>query len=487
MPLVVIGHNSHIAWGFTTTTADVEDLFVEKIDPRDPTRYLTPEGSAAFVTRHEKILVNGGAPVDLIVRATRHGPVLSDALPAGTADPGYVLALSATFLQPGDRSAQAVWEANRANNWTSFREAWRNFVGPIQNIVYADDSGTIGFMAPGLVPIRKKGEGWMPAPGWTGDYDWTGFIPFDALPSGTNPSSGRFVSANNKIVPDSYPYFISRDWDWPDRAERINALLDATPVQTPATSAAIQADTLSLEAKRLVPLMTQISPADAASRQALDLLRQWDFRMDRDKVAPLLFTAWLRQFSRAVLFGRFGAAVAGYWDLKPDVMEAVLTERPDWCDDPKRPGTQNCASRLAESLAAALAELRASLRRQHVGMALGPGAYCGFCQPGVQPHPDLARLVLAVNFDRWCCGHGGSRPQPYSQRPASLPTGIRRRPAHHYRSRLARGFAHDRHPRPVRQPALGPLCRSAAPLARLWPARPRSRSGYVDSRTGSRK
>jgi penicillin amidase len=358
VPLVVIGHNSHIAWGFTTTTADVEDLFVEKIDPRDPTRYLTPKGTAAFLTRHEKILVNGGAPVDLIVRATRHGPVLSDALPARNADPGYVLALSATFLQPGDRSAQAVWEANRANNWTSFREAWRNFVGPIQNIVYADDSGTIGFMAPGLVPTRKKGEGWMPAPGWTGDYDWTGFIPFDALPSGTNPSSGRFVSANNEIVPDSYPYFISRDWDWPDRAERINALLDATPVQTPATSAAIQADTLSLEAKRLLPLMTQISPADAASHQALDLLRQWDFRMDRNKVAPLLFTAWLRQFSRAVLFSRFGAAVAGYWDLKPDVMEAVLTERPDWCDDPKRPGTQNCAGRLAETLGAALRELR---------------------------------------------------------------------------------------------------------------------------------
>src|SRR5271165_5318887 len=296
VPLVVIGHNNHIAWGFTTTTADVEDLFIEKLDPKDPTHYLTPDGSVAFDLRHEMILVNGGAPVDLVVRATRHGPVLSDSLPTGTADPGYVLALSATFLQPQDRSAQAVWDANRANDWTSFRQAWRNFVGPIQNIVYADDGGTIGFLAPGLVPIRKKGEGWMPAPGWTGDYDWVGFIRFDALPAETNPPSGRFVSANNKIVPDSYPYFISRDWDWPDRAERINALLDATPVQTSATSAAIQADTLSLEAKHLVPLMTQIFPADAISRQALDLLRQWDFRMDRDKVAPLLFTAWLRYF-----------------------------------------------------------------------------------------------------------------------------------------------------------------------------------------------
>jgi penicillin amidase len=358
VPLVVIGHNSHIALGFTTTTADVEDLFVEKIDPANPARYLTPDGSAPFVTRQESILVRGGAPVDFTVRTTRHGPVLSDVLPAGTADPGYVLALSATFLLPGDRSAQALWEASHAVDWPSFKSAWRNFIGPVQNIVYGDDSGTIGFIAPGLVPIRKKGEGWVPAPGWTGEYDWDGFIPFDELPSGVNPPSGRFVSANNQIVPDSYPYFISRDWDLPDRAERINALLDATPAQTPTTSAAIQADTLSLMAERLVPLMTRITPGDPASRQALELMRQWDFRMARDQAAPLLFTAWLRQFSHAVLFGRFGEAVAGYWDLRPQVIEAVLTRRPDWCDDPKRPGSQTCADRLEQSLAAALAELR---------------------------------------------------------------------------------------------------------------------------------
>ena len=358
VPLVVIGHNSHIAWGFTTTTADVEDLFIEKIDPADPGRYLTPDGSAPFVTRRETIRVRDAAPIDFTVRTTRHGPVLSDVLPPGAADPGYVLALCATFLLPGDRSAQALWEANRAVNWPSFKSAWRNFVAPMQNTVYADDRGTIGFIAPGLVPIRKNGNGWMPVPGWTGEYDWDGFIPFDELPSGVNPSSGRFVSANNRIVPDSYPYFISRDWDLPDRAERINALLDATPVQTPASSATIQGDTLSLMAKQLVPVLTRITPTDPAEKAAVELLRHWDFHMDRDRPAPLLFTAWLRQFSRAVLFGRFGDAVAGYWGLRPDVIEAVLTQRPEWCDDPRHPGTENCSSRLVQSLSAALAELR---------------------------------------------------------------------------------------------------------------------------------
>ncbi len=304
--------------------------------------------------------MRGASTIDFSMRATRHGPVLSDALPPDAADRGYVLALAATFLTPKDRSAEALWHADRATDWPSFHAAWQDFVGPMTNTVYADDSGTIGFIAPGLVPIRGKGEGWMPVPGWTGEYDWQGFIPFDKLPSAVNPPSGHFVSANNKIVPDSYPYFLSRDWDLPNRAERIEALLAATPIQSPASSAAIQADTFSLMAKQLVPLMTQITPADEPSRAAIARLKQWDFRMDRGKVEPLLFTAWLREFSHAILFGRFGDGAAGYWDLKPRVMEAVLTERPDWCADPKQPGAVRCAARLAQALKTALSELRSA-------------------------------------------------------------------------------------------------------------------------------
>jgi len=302
--------------------------------------------------------VKGAAPVELTIRETRHGPVLSDALPPGAADPGFVLALAATFTISDDRSAEAIWEINRASDWPRFQAALRHFVGPIQNIVYADVDGTIGFIAPGLVPIRRNGQGWLPAPGWTGDYDWTGFIPSDALPRAVNPSSGHFVSANNKIVPDSYPYFLSRDWDLPNRAERIGTLLAATPMQTAASSAAMQADTLSLMAQHLVPLMTGAVAQTVPTRDAVERLKGWDFRMDREKAEPLMFTAWLREFSHSILFGRFGEAVSDYWDLRPRVMEAVLTERPDWCDDPKRPGEESCASRLAEALDTALARLR---------------------------------------------------------------------------------------------------------------------------------
>jgi penicillin G amidase len=354
---VVIGHNDKIAWGMTTTTADIEDLFIEKLDPADPNRYLTPGGSEPFATRQETIAVHGAAPVMLSVRATRHGPVVSDMLPPGTFDPGYAIALSATFLGDDDRSAEALWDVDRASDWAGFRDALKKFVGPPQNFVFADAGGTIGFIAAGRIPIRKRGNGWLPMPGWSGDYDWQGDIPFDELPQATNPASGFFVSANNKIVPDGYSFFISRDWDLPDRAARITELLTATPRQSPDASAAIQADTLSIMARRLVPLMTQIALSNESAREAIARLQQWDFRMDADKTEPLLFVAWLRAFARSVLFARLGPAAEDYWDLRPQVMEAILTQHPDWCDDPKQPGRETCQSRLAEALDTALGEL----------------------------------------------------------------------------------------------------------------------------------
>ena len=357
-PFVVIGHNDRIAWGFTTTGSDVEDLFVEKIDPADPTHYVTPEGSASFVTREETIAVKGSAPVTVTVRSTRHGPVLSDALPDNVAEKGYVLALQTTFLGDDDTSAEALWRMNRAADWNGFRSALRDLVAAQQNTVYADTGGVIGFIAPARIPIRKTGNGWMPVPGWTGEYDWTGWVPFDALPQGVDPKSGHFVSANNKIVPDSYPYFLSRDWDLPDRAERIEERLAEAPQQSQEASASIQADTLSIMARQLVPLMAGIDPQAADAKEAVARLRQWDFRMDRDKVEPLIFTAWLRNFAHDVLFARLGEAAEDYWDLRPQVMEAVLRERPEWCGDPTNPPATNCNARLEATLDAALAELR---------------------------------------------------------------------------------------------------------------------------------
>ena len=381
VPFVVIGHNDHIAWGFTVTGGDVEDLFIEKVDPAEPGRYLTPEGSAAFVTRQETIAINGAGPETLTVRSTRHGPVLSDVLPADTADTSYVLALQTTFLGDDDRTAEALWHLNRAEDWEQFRTALRDFAAPQQNMVYADTGGTIGYIAPARIPIRKSGNGWMPIPGWSGEYDWKGIVPFDALPQALNPPRGHFATANNKIVPDSYPYFLSRDWELPNRFERIEERLAEAPRQSQQASVAIQADTLSIMARRLVPLMTVITPKSTDAKDAVERLRRWDFRMERETVEPLIFTVWLRNFAHDVRFARLGEAAEDYWDLRSQVMEAVLRERPEWCGDPKGPPVTNCNARLEATLDAALAELHRSYGSDMNGWKWGRAHIAEFINP----------------------------------------------------------------------------------------------------------
>jgi len=357
-PVVIIGHNERIAWGFTNTGSDVSDLFIEKIDPEDAGKYLAPDGPQPFLTRRETIGVRGADPVELTVRETRHGPVLSDLadFPVPSKEPGYLLALQATYLMDGDRTPQAFWEMNRATDWASFYRALAKFDAPEQNIVYADVDGHIAFAAPARVPIRAKGDGWMPMPGWTGEYDWTGFVPFDELPKMVDPPSGRIVTANNKIVPDSYPFFLGRDWDTPYRAQRIAALLDRQP-QSVESTAAIQHDIFSTMADRLLPLMLEAPGSTPTARAALDRLKAWDRRMDKDKVEPLIFTAWLRELNRVLLANRLGATFEDYWSLHPAVIESILTDHRDRCDDPATEVVEVCSEQLGNALTRALDEL----------------------------------------------------------------------------------------------------------------------------------
>jgi penicillin amidase len=358
-PFIVLGHNAHIAWGFTTTESDVADLFIERIDPTDQSRYVTPDGPQPFVVREEQINVRGAEPVILAVRTTRHGPVISD-LPgnyAKTAAEGTVLALQATWLGEDDRTPDAAWALDHARNWREFRDGLKDFAAPQQNMVYADVDGNIGFIAPARVPIRGKGDGWLPSPGWSGAYDWTGYVPFDRLPQGLNPASGRFVSANNKIVPDNYPYFLGRDWDLPNRAARINSLLDAAPKQSPDTSAAMQGDTLSPMAKDLLPLLLETKPASKRAAAALERLKAWDGRMARDQAAPLLFAAWLRQLDRVLLAAKLGDAFEDYWAPRPNVVRLILTQHREWCDDGAGEAAASCGPQLAQALELALDDL----------------------------------------------------------------------------------------------------------------------------------
>lgn len=373
-PFLIVGDNGHVGWGMTEAGADVEDLFIERIDPKNPNRYLTPTGSAPFITRTEVIHVRGGRDVKIRVRSTRHGPVISDVLTpasgkvlpgAGGPKPpmlpalpqGYVLALDATWLAPDDRTLQALGEMDFARNWHEFREALKDYAAPQMNITFASTGGTVAFMAPGRIPVRKSGHGWVPHPGWTGRFDWTGFIPFDSLPQAVDPPQDRFVSANNKDVPDSYPYFLTDNWAPPYRADRIARLLDAAPRQTRDSMARIAADTYSGAAHDLLPLMLRVRPESARDRWALRRLRRWNDRMSRNGIAPLLFMAWLRELNRALFAKPLGRSFAAYWAPNPLTIRRILARDQGWCV-PRSGPKGDCGRVLAESLRAAVRGIR---------------------------------------------------------------------------------------------------------------------------------
>ena len=360
LPLPVLGRNRNLAWGFTNTGSDVQDLFIERIDPDDPARYLAPEGSLPFTVRTETIEVRGGDPVELTIRGTRHGPVISDVLDEDDEflEAGHVLALSWTALDEDDLSAQAVVRATTAPDGEGFVEAFRDLAVPQQNVVFADRDGNIGYVAPGRVPIRASGQGHMPVPGWTGDHDWVDRIPYEALPRASNPASGRIVTANNRMVPHDYPHYLTDDWTAPYRARRIGALLDARPEHDVASFTAIQQDLVSLAAARLTPVLLGLAePSNGTVREALAMLGGWDHGMQRDRAEPLIYTAWLRELMRVLFADELGPVFEDYWSIRTEVIHRALGERTQWCDDVTTGGAESCADAVSRALEISLEHL----------------------------------------------------------------------------------------------------------------------------------
>ena len=363
MPFNVVGHNANIAWGLTTTEADVQDLFIERLDPQDQGRYLTPGGAVPFTTRDEVIAIRGSdQPERLRVRETRHGPVISDIDPriGQTAPAGHVVALAFPALRPDDRTPEAVYWLNRATDWREFNRALSMFHAPVQNLVYGDTSGRIGFLTPGRIPIRAAGDGRQLVPGWTGEFDWTGFIPFRRLPRLVDPPDARIVNANNRLVGGAYPYFISGDWPPSFRAERINQLLDEASQHSPASFAAIQNDAVSLAARELVPTLLALASEGLLSDQAMAataLLADWHGLMARERPEPLIFVAWLRRLGQRLWSDELGALAADYGGLRPRVVQNILAGRTAWCDDVETATLETCADQVGAALEEALALL----------------------------------------------------------------------------------------------------------------------------------
>ena len=280
-PVVLLGQNDSIAWGLTTADTERRTCSSKPSIPADPSKYLTPDGPKPFETRDETIHVKGGADVKLTVRATRHGPVLSDVSAdlANFAEPGKAVALAFTGLGDRDTTAEAMHAGQcRAQLGRVPRRA-RGSIRPRPRTSSMPTSpGDIGFFSPGLVPLRKSGDGLAPVDGASGAFDWIGTIPFEQLPQLHNPEAGFAFNANNADCPDDHEPIFGRDWEETFRARRIQQFFDAIDKHSLDTSAAMQADHLSLDAKDLQPFIAMIAPSDERARQAQALLASWDAR-----------------------------------------------------------------------------------------------------------------------------------------------------------------------------------------------------------------
>ena len=380
IPGLVIGRNKLIAWTFTTTGADVQDVFIET--PVGTDAYQTPDGPKRFSVRQERIKVRGQPDEVLTVRSTRHGPVISD-LHKNTGGP--VLAVRMANLAPDNTAAAGLFALNHAQNVRDAGKAAVEITSPVQNLLVAD-AHTIALYVTGRVPIRRAGDGAAPVSG-DGAYDWVGWASGDQLPHYVSPASGRLVNTNERIAPPDFPVFLGRDWfgDW--RARRVRQLLDDNDHLTPTDFAKMQVDVVSTFAQRVLPALLAVPPQPGAEGQAQALLKAWDGAMTIDAPQPLIFNAWMYRFYALVL-RRHGIPLADGGPV-PDFIAFVMSPAgAHWCNG-------DCNASLAEALKTVVTELSARFGDDPAAWRWGTAHKAVFAHPVLRAIPVLGTLTTA--------------------------------------------------------------------------------------------
>jgi penicillin amidase len=396
VPIMVLGQHTAadgrgIAWGFTTTHSDTQDLVIERVTQGRPDHYDTPAGPQPFRVRDVEIPVRFGESVRTRIRETRNGPVLSDVDPeaAQLAGEGHVLAVRMALLAPGDLSAAGLARLGIAHTIEEAEEALRQVASPMQNVMVADRAGRIGMFIVGKLPIRTEGDGAWPVPGWDGVHEWSGTAPWDAMPHVRDPDSGRIANANNRVAPPGHEPMIARDWHGDGRFRRIVDRLSSRSDHTAETLAAIQVDALSLPAAELKGAMAAgLAPADARARRALALLADWDGTMATDKPQPLIWNAWTRAFLDVVL-AREGISPADWREQGSEFLGFVLARGQHWCGG-------DCTALRAETLGRALDRVAGLHGADIDAWAWGNAHQIRLSHPLLRPLPWLQRRVEAA-------------------------------------------------------------------------------------------
>lgn len=365
---VVLGRTAGAAWGFTNVGPDVQDLYLEQINPANPHQYRTPSGWADFATREEVIKVKGARDEKMVVRATRHGPVISDAQ-AGyqeVLDTGkFVLALRWSALDPDNQTVLAVLRSNDATTVDEVLAAFSLYHSPMQNLLVADTQGRTHYRAIGRAPLRRPDNdlrGIAPAPGWDAKYDWAGELPQSASPDVDHAAiaaKGWHATANQRIHAPDYPHFIGSDWETPERFDRIEALLGARPRHNAQSLRDVQADIVSTAAKRLLPVLQATASGHPLAAGAQAQVKDFDGTMRADRAAPLIVAVWADELTRSIIGGRLGQekfkALYGKRHFRQG-LETILADpqaSSDWCaPDPCAVQSTRALERALDRIAA---------------------------------------------------------------------------------------------------------------------------------------
>src|SRR6202012_852866 len=294
MPGIYMGQGNDVCTTITNVMGDVQDLFIERIEGD---KYLFRDEWLPLETRTEEIVVKGReAPVSMEVRETHHGPIVNEALGADDAEP---LALAwQTLREPTAFLGQV--DLLRVHSGPELVATLEGHTSPASNMIWADRQGSIGYKLIGRLPLRRGGVADLPKPGWTGEFEWEGTVPYAELPEVVDPESGFLVTANNRIVGDDYPHHITSEWLDGFRARRITELLEERELHDLEGFAAMQTDVLSLPGLEAARRLSRLSPPGQRERSAIERLRAWDGRLDPDTVAGAIYQAFLLRLAREV-------------------------------------------------------------------------------------------------------------------------------------------------------------------------------------------
>lgn len=390
-------HNAHVGWGMTYGNADTQDLFVERFRERDGGReYQFRETWRQAEVLHEAIAVRNAAPVEIEVTLTHHGPVI-----AGDPAAGYGIAISDPGLIQGTPWLDAARDAMRATTVHELHDAFRNWTDRVNNYAVVDVRGNFGYLHEGKIPIRTEANGWRAVPGWTGEYEWQGYIPHDDLPRAIGPRAGYAVTCNQRVAGYDYPYYVGLNFSPEYRARRLQLnILDLNPGGAAVDDMArMHADRTSIPAEIFTEALLGIQPRDTASERALALLREWDYRMDRDLAQPTIYSQTRLCATRVLaehLLGDMAApALEGASGAEAHIRLIVLemTLGIENGDESMLPDGRTWGDLLAESLKQAVADLEDRLGEDMTDWRWGRVHHTRPRHPLSTVFPECARLL----------------------------------------------------------------------------------------------